>query len=561
MSERKGSKGAVASAGQAHLPAPPTSAQDESARIDKLVSLTYDSNSEVRRQAAQALAKIDDPRAVFALLELGADKDPAVQDLARSSLDHFKGEEKETLVSLEKIFEARQEGKPPPQDIAEARQKLMPSLERLFSKNKAARDRLMPSIEKLFSWMPNPSAGGHPAGPASSAPASNAPAAYATTRSLQPPASTHASSPTSRASFEQVATAHLTEEEKEKASAERAEASASMRAPAPSAYSGSSDAGGDGDEDDDASDALPASVPISQHSDPLASVQSIRPSAKSALEQAEADVGVPAHLRSSDDLRRMRGGAGYSSQARAFESDAPLSGPRPGAGLSGGAFASGQRSHPSSSSSSMQARMEEATNFPVPEYLQPKAPSPTSAIPAMMEEAAPEPMLEEEGVKMPRHALYYYKLAYAISMTPGIKASEVKKERERLIKEAKADIELAFELALKRTQAEGIESLSGLKPGMKKLSTLPLEVLDNVVVSVPHGKKLLAYNRLLLSDSKHQMPLYVPPPRADGIRCGDLLSLRDAYVDYWVKSNPAPGGSPGELVLMLGKNGQLIVTK
>jgi len=208
----------------------------------------------------------------------------------------------------------------------------------------------------------------------------------------------------------------------------------------------------------------------------------------------------------------------------------------------------------------MQQRMDEATNFPVPEYLQPKALSPTSAIPSMTEEPVEEVEMEE-GVRMPKHALYYYKLAYAIAMTPGIKASEVKKEKERLIKESKADIELAFKIAMERTATEGIENLSGLKPGMKKLSTLPLEVLDNVVMSVPHGKKLLAYNRILLSDGKHQMPLYVQPPRADGIRSGDLLSLRDACVDYWIKSNPAPGATPGELVLLLGKNGQLIVTK
>ncbi|MEK7136978.1 MAG: hypothetical protein AAB853_01720, partial [Patescibacteria group bacterium] len=251
---------------------------------------------------------------------------------------------------------------------------------------------------------------------------------------------------------------------------------------------------------------------------------------KRVLEQAEADVGVPAHLRSPDELRRMRSASGASQSI-------------------------------SPSSPSMQQRMEEATNFPVPEYLQPKAPSPTSVLPSMMDEEKQEEFLPEEGVKMPRHALYYYKLAYAISMTPGIKASEVKKEKERIIKESKQDIELAFKLAVERTTQEGIESLSGLKPGMKKLATLPLEVLDNMVVSVPHGKKMLAYNRILLSDGKHQLPLYVQPPRADGIKPGDLLSLRDAFVDYWVKQNPAPGGQPGELVLMLGKNGQLIVTK
>ncbi len=519
MSERKSAKTAAANnPSQAHLSPPPSSPQDESAHIDKLVSLTYDSNPDVRRRAALELSKIDDPRAVFALLELGADKDPSVQDLARSSLNSFKGEEKETLISLEKIFEARQEGRVPSEDMLAAKQKLMPSLEKyFFSKHKGVREKLMPSLEKIFSWMPPESKGGSPQ--ISAAPAQQIPP-------LPPISSSKSHSHTSRQGFVDVATAHLSEEEKEDA---RSEEAASMRGQMPMRASPS---GEDDDASDESSDAVPASVPM-EHTparDPLAGVDSIRSHSKRVLEQAEADVGVPAHLRSAEDLRRMRSG-GAANQSI------------------------------SPSSPAMQQRMEEATNFPVPEYLQPKAPSPTAAIPSMVDEEKVEEVLSDEGVRMPRHALYYYKLAYAIAMTPGIKASEVKKEKERLIKDSKQDIELAFKLAMERTATEGIESLSGLKPGMKKLSTLPLEVLDNMVVSVPHGKRLLAYNRLLLSDGKHQLPLYVPPPRADGIKPGDLLSLRDAFVDYWVKQNPAPGGQPGELVLMLGKNGQLIVTK
>ena len=567
MSERKSAKTTAASnPGQAHLPPATPTVQDESAHIDKLVSLTYDSNPDVRRRAALELSKIDDPRAVFALLELGADKDPTVQDLARSSLNNFKGEEKETLVSLEKIFEARQEGRPPTEDMAMAKQKLMPSLERLFSKNKAVRDRMLPSIEKLFSWIP--------AGPGASASSASRPSASSEYSSAQNPSqsaapasaqlssnapSLHSRPPTSRQGFQDVATAHLSDEQKELA---QAQDDASLRQS--NQHSASSHQThqqsnphqtqirpsplGEDEDDDDSNDAVPASVPIEHSSarDPLAGVESIRSQSRHVLEQAEEDVGVPAHLRSADELRRMRTGqqAGYANPVGQSDSSQPR--PRPSL---------------SASSPSMQQRMEEATNFPVPEYLQPKAPSPTSVIPSMMDEEKAEEFLPEEGVRMPKHALYYYKLAYAIALTPGIKASEVKKEKERIIKESKQDIELAFKLAVERTTQEGIESLSGLKPGMKKLSTLPLEVLDNMVVSVPHGKKLLAYNRLLLSDGKHQLPLYVPPPRADGIKPGDLLSLRDAFVDYWVKANPAPGGQPGELVLMLGKNGQLIVTK
>jgi len=314
---------------------------------------------------------------------------------------------------------------------------------------------------------------------------------------------------------------------------------------------GDEDFGAEGEEDEDEADSPVRSMPpspadsIVSHSgstashsspaasysspartDPLSGVESIR-SHKSVLDRAEADVGVPAHLRSTQELRRLRASVPHGAPT--------------------------------------ESQMEAAANFPVPEYLQSRVPSPTSTIPSMTGEDRAEPdETAEEGARLPRHALYYYKWAYAFAMTPGIKASEVKKERERLVKEAKRDIDLAFDLAVKRTHEEGIEGLGGLKPGVKKITTLPLEVLENSPVQVPHAKKMLAYSRLLLSDGKHTLPLYVVPPRADGIHTGDLLSLRDAYVDYWLQSGApaAPGASsPGEMVLLLGKNGQMIITK
>jgi len=44
--------------------------QNVSGDINKLVSLTFDENPEVRKKAAKSLGNLDDPAAVFALVEL-----------------------------------------------------------------------------------------------------------------------------------------------------------------------------------------------------------------------------------------------------------------------------------------------------------------------------------------------------------------------------------------------------------------------------------------------------------------------------------------------------------
>lgn len=126
--------------------------------VDKLVSLTYDSSPKVRAKAALALERVDDPRAVFALLELTADKEKEVNKTAREILDRVKGRYNDALVSLEKLFAetVKAAEKEEEQDYSEIKKKLMPSLEKLFSrvdkkKAKRIREKLMPSLEKLFS--------------------------------------------------------------------------------------------------------------------------------------------------------------------------------------------------------------------------------------------------------------------------------------------------------------------------------------------------------------------------------------------------------------------------
>ena len=129
--------------------------EDKPDSMDRLVAQAFDSDPRVRQKVADELGKTDDPRAIFALIELSSDKEEAVKAAAQRSLSHFK-EESEAIVSLEKLFAERKEVRKP-EEMPEVRQKMMPSIERLFShyepkKRDSVRRKLMPSLEKLFGF-------------------------------------------------------------------------------------------------------------------------------------------------------------------------------------------------------------------------------------------------------------------------------------------------------------------------------------------------------------------------------------------------------------------------
>ncbi len=124
--------------------------------IDKAVPLTYDSDPRIRLKAAQFLAtKVEDPRAIFALIELSGDKDQSVSGFAKQSLGKME-DPSGTISSLEQFFMHKEELAKDETSQKTAKEKLMPSIEKLFSRmdgKKASRlrQKLMPSIEKLFS--------------------------------------------------------------------------------------------------------------------------------------------------------------------------------------------------------------------------------------------------------------------------------------------------------------------------------------------------------------------------------------------------------------------------
>ena len=131
--------------------------EDKPDSTDSLVAKAFDSDPKVRLRVAQELGRIDDPRSVFALIELSSDKEEAVKVAAQKSLGQFKGEE-EAIVSLEKLLAERKEAKAQPASQPTAVSQMMaPTIERLFShyepnKRESVKKKLFPSLQKLFGF-------------------------------------------------------------------------------------------------------------------------------------------------------------------------------------------------------------------------------------------------------------------------------------------------------------------------------------------------------------------------------------------------------------------------
>jgi hypothetical protein len=138
--------------------------EDKADGTDKLVARAFDSDPNVRLKVAQELASLDDPRAIFALIELSSDKDEAVKETAQRSLGNFK-EEKEEIVSIGKLLSERKAqpaqaaGAPQTAPQQAMRANMMPAIERLFAhyepkKRESAKRKLLPSLQKLFGFRP-----------------------------------------------------------------------------------------------------------------------------------------------------------------------------------------------------------------------------------------------------------------------------------------------------------------------------------------------------------------------------------------------------------------------
>jgi hypothetical protein len=140
--------------------------EDKPDNIDSVVSKAFDSDPQVRLKVAQDLSKIDDPRAIFALIELSSDKDEAVKEAAQRSLGTFKDEQEE-ITSIGKLLSERKEAAKVPAAAPapsvpmppHARPSMMPALERLFAhyepkRRESVKRKLLPSLQKLFGFKP-----------------------------------------------------------------------------------------------------------------------------------------------------------------------------------------------------------------------------------------------------------------------------------------------------------------------------------------------------------------------------------------------------------------------
>jgi hypothetical protein len=123
--------------------------------ISKLVSLTFDENPEVRKEAAKKLGDIDDPAAKFALVELSFDKDTSVRAMAQKYLENRKVSEPE-LMSFATIFSTPNKNEEKSGPSAEMKEKVLRPITQIFErrlgKEKAemVKSKMMPSIEKIY---------------------------------------------------------------------------------------------------------------------------------------------------------------------------------------------------------------------------------------------------------------------------------------------------------------------------------------------------------------------------------------------------------------------------
>ncbi|MDO8554906.1 MAG: HEAT repeat domain-containing protein [Candidatus Micrarchaeota archaeon] len=128
-------------------------------QINKLVSLTFDENPKVRKEAAKSLGEIDDPAALFALVELSYDKDISVKNIAQNLL-HKKKENQQDVMSFAEMFSAGEQQEVAENAIlptfADRKEKVLYPITQIFEKRlgkekaEMVRNKMMPAIEKVY---------------------------------------------------------------------------------------------------------------------------------------------------------------------------------------------------------------------------------------------------------------------------------------------------------------------------------------------------------------------------------------------------------------------------
>jgi len=126
-----------------------------SLNINKLVSLTFDENPEVRKEAAKKLGEIDEPAAKFALVELSFDKDTGVRAMAQKYLENKKQTEPE-LMSFATIFSSGPKKEEKSEEPSDVKEKVLRPITQIFERRlgkeraEMVKTKMMPSIEKIY---------------------------------------------------------------------------------------------------------------------------------------------------------------------------------------------------------------------------------------------------------------------------------------------------------------------------------------------------------------------------------------------------------------------------
>ncbi|MCK4319283.1 HEAT repeat domain-containing protein [Candidatus Micrarchaeota archaeon] len=121
--------------------------------LQRLISLTFDESPKVRKKTAEEIGKLEDPGAMFALIELTYDKDKEVRETAKKILKENRNEPE--LMSFADIF-----GSPHKEEIKKIdesrRAKILKPIEKIFERKLGAKKaeflkkKMMPTIEKIY---------------------------------------------------------------------------------------------------------------------------------------------------------------------------------------------------------------------------------------------------------------------------------------------------------------------------------------------------------------------------------------------------------------------------
>lgn len=126
--------------------------------LQKIISLTFDEDPKVRKEAALKLAESDEPAALFALLELSYDKDEEVKKTAREILSKKEPPNKDTISFAEIFSKGAEQDEQLPQlseEEEKRKKKLLAPIEKEFDKlgkekGERVKKKLMPTIEKIY---------------------------------------------------------------------------------------------------------------------------------------------------------------------------------------------------------------------------------------------------------------------------------------------------------------------------------------------------------------------------------------------------------------------------